>query len=411
MNRLHFGRWYALALAIALFQGACGGSTGDTLGSTASDGSADAEAVAFGTSDLWGGDGLATMSPPAVVAEIRGVEVLQQEGVIALLEASVVEVVYIDSTRPEVVAPQSTVRVWVNLNTTWGREVNVEDVVKSLPGGALALLGYQGDTGIYEDLRSDSPYSVMALINLAEPVRFVGPGTEAYSADLSILADGSMLDTPALIAELASQLRLQEDQRSLTTDRMSLSLIDLLVEPSLSPAEEFEALAPTERDVNDAPEEVRQKLTEIEVFIEVYGGAGDDIVAIGIQSDAGWSGGSISSIEGTSWPVFLDPRSSVRVLLYDFGEGKRDPVVIDEILVDEWVDAAGIYVRVPASAIDAYRDGGPVRAAGVEATLVPGAELRSLRDHVSQLGSDDGVEVDTEPLPSELIGSESVSDD
>lgn len=408
-NLIRQGGSAAVVVALALFVAACAGLDGASS-SAETTRPADADGVVlFRTVDVWNGDSLATMSPPALAVEVTDVEYLTIEGSIAVFRAEVSSVLYADSTRSEIEAPDGVMSMWANLNTIWGAGTDVVELTKSLPPSAVLLLGYQ-DIASYDDLRSSGPYSIMAILGLYDSPRFVGPGVESLNADLGVLLGSWSGTTAELISELAVQLRLREDAISTSGTTPSLSLIDQLVEPQPTPEEAYLALAPDERDVLDAPEAIRATLVEREVFLEVTGGAGDDAVAIGVQSDAGWSGGAVSSIQGATWPGLFDPNSSIRVLLYDFGPGERAALVLYEIEPKEWQAAAGVYIRVPVSAIQAYRDGASVRMAEIEVSLLDQSDLGELRSHVTQLGNDSGGEIDREPLPSETVGVESTDE-
>ncbi|MDJ0953485.1 MAG: hypothetical protein QNJ81_07380 [Acidimicrobiia bacterium] len=392
-----------LVAVVAVLLASCAASEGDA---TSNVDDQVASQAAFGVVETWGGEGLADMSPPALVVEISGLKHLEMEGALATFEAEVLDVLYVDSARPEVKSPAGTVRLWANLNTTWVSGADVGELMKSVAETSVVILGYQDNTAAYDDLRSWSTYSIMAIVGLGEDASFAGPGVEGLNADLNLLAETWSGTTSELIAEFAAQLRQREDARLASDQAPQLSLIDQLVEPEKTPEEEYWALSDNSRDVHDAPESIRATLLEREVFVEVVGGSGHDDIAIGVQSEAGWSGGAVTSLQGATWPGLFDPDSTIKVFLYDFGRREIKPLVIQEITLEEWKAEAGLHIQVPATAIHAYRDGETVKTAGVQVSTVAATELRDLRNYVASIVDESGGEVDEEPLPSELIGSE-----
>ena len=350
---------------------------------------------------------LARISPPAIVVQVKDLRLTDQQGSLIALEATVIEVAYVDNTRPDIEAPSDTIMIWPSLNRLWGRGTDAATVVDSIVDPVVLILGFQGDTDTYDDLSNVSPYSLMGVVETRAQGSFVGPGTEQHSADLAVLSRSWQGTMAELLGELARELRIREAALSANTVVPALELIDVLVERPLTAVQAYEALAINDRDVEEAPQEIRDQLERRSVLVEIIGGGGLDNVAIGVHTDAGWTGPAISTLGGPSWVALLQPESNIRLFLFRFGVGDNEPVVIAEVPASLWDSSKGIYFAVPNDLVLAFASRAPVAPDKVSFAVLGSALLRSERVRVDALGDDTGGTIDEEPLPSELIGFES----
>lgn len=228
----------------------------------------------------------------------------------------------------------------------------------------------------------------MGVVDTQAQSSFVGPGAEQLSAELAVLSRSWHGTMAELLGELARELRIREAALSASTALPALQLIDVLVERPLTA---FEALAINDRDVEDAPQEIRDQFERRSILVEIIGGGGLDNVAIGVQIDAGWTGAAISTLGGSSWVALLQPESKIRLILFHFGVGDNEPVVIAKVPASLWDSSDGICFVVPNDLVLAFAPGKSVAPEKVSFAVSNTSLLRSERDRVDAFGDDTGA--------------------
>jgi hypothetical protein len=319
-------------------------SVGDAPGAGASFESEDgARILGFGS----GEPSLASLPAPAIVARLFPTSGPEQVGDFVTLEATINAVLYVDATRKDI-PPLSD-----GPATVWGPQYVVigpgdgEGFATEVSGQSLiGLLGYHADaSGLPSSLE------IMALlVETTNGLTFLGPNRDAYNTELASITKTNRSSQIEALTALSKELA-QRDLSLRTEDAWTIP--PLLAALSSSISVDWSTIPGVNKDVTDAPDEVRASLMKRTVIIEFETGAIAPGYVLGVLSDAGWSGmTALDTDVGFVVPALIDPGSKLRIMFARDSVGLDGLIQIAEIDSKTWESSAGIDVFITQALLD-----------------------------------------------------------